>query len=204
MIFIKMQLCDRMQKLWLLVCFIAITSLYIITIHFQLSFSEWGPTRFLLGDSSTGLPRGINNTTKLILFWNSMFGDKTFYFGRGNIFKNCPGIPKGSCYATHDRYATKIENFNAIVFHGNELNTGELPENREPHQKYVFVNLESPASRSFPHVLFENYFNLTMTYRLDSDIPWTYGALRDKQTGFVSWPLYRAPLWKTPVDATGE
>ena len=63
----------------------------------------------------------------------------------------------------------------AILFHSNadNLNLNDLPKFRHPNQFYVFFTQEAPPKagylqiwRYFP----KNFFNLTMTYRLDSDI----------------------------------
>lgn len=118
--------------------------------------------------------------TKTILLWNTMFGRKDFYFGEGDIFRNCP-INK--CQIFHKRDYLNIGDYDAILFHGNELNEYEMPLKREMKQFYVYVNLESPANRAIPYKYNEGYFNLTMTYRLDSDIPWTYNLIEDVKSG---------------------
>lgn len=117
---------------------------------------------------------------KTILLWNTMFGRKDFYFGEGDIFRNCP-INK--CKIFNKRDYLNIEDYDAILFHGNELDEYELPLKREMKQFYVYVNLESPANRAIPYKYCEDYFNLTMTYRLDSDIPWTYDIIEDVKSG---------------------
>ncbi|CAL1688346.1 unnamed protein product [Lasius platythorax] len=97
-----------------------------------------------------------NKGIKTILLWNTLFGSKDFYFG---------------------------EDYDAILFHGNELSKYDVPLKREMKQFYVYVNLESPANRAIPYKYYEDYFNLTMTYRLDSDIPWTYNIIEDVKSG---------------------
>lgn len=44
-----------------------------------------------------------------------------------------------------------------------------------------------------------DFYNLTMTYRLDSDVHWTYGRIIDKSTGATIAPAIRPP-WKAPDD----
>ena len=46
---------------------------------------------------------------------------------------------------------------------------------RLPHQKYVMFLMESPKNDGFPYEKFDNFFNWTMTFRLDSDFPNPYG-----------------------------
>lgn len=116
---------------------------------------------------------------KTVLLWNSLFGERNFFFGEGDIFRGCP---VNSCKFSNDRDYLHVEDFDAVLFHGNEMDVREVPARRRTGQFYVYVNLESPANRDVPRA-FENYFNLTMTYRLDSDVPWTYGVMQDVGSG---------------------
>ncbi|XP_046827911.1 alpha-(1,3)-fucosyltransferase C-like [Vespa crabro] len=174
-------------KFGLIVLFISICCLYILSFYFDLRFKN------VLNFKSNQM---INHNMyvqrlrdhkmfKKILFWNGMFGNKNFYFGDDDIFKNCQF---NKCYATYDRSFTDVENFDAILFHGVELNENDLPKKRNIKQRYVFVNLESPENRPITNGLFENYFNDTMTYRLDSDIVWPYGLVRDLKTNKIVAP----------------
>lgn len=127
----------------------------------------------------------VNKTLKTILFWNGMFDSKTFYFGEGDIFHDCP---INQCYATYERSYANVEDFDAILFHGAELESNDLPKIRALNQYYVFVNLESPINRPITENFFEEYFNLTMTYRLDSDIIWPYGVVRNLKSKKIVAP----------------
>ncbi|XP_034024210.1 alpha-(1,3)-fucosyltransferase 4-like [Thalassophryne amazonica] len=67
----------------------------------------------------------------------------------------------------------------AVVVHHREIADGDAdlpPEPRPPHQKWIWMNYESPTNTyALPRV--EGAFNLTMTYRTDSDIFLPYGYL---------------------------
>lgn len=126
------------------------------------------------------------NEIKTILFWNTFFGDKNFYFGEGDIFHNCP---VNNCKITNDRNHLNVEEFDAILFHGNEMDEGDIPTKRTARQFYVYVNLESPANRPIPYEYCENYFNLTMTYRLDSDVLWSYAIIEEIKSGKIVAPM---------------
>ncbi|XP_017881592.1 alpha-(1,3)-fucosyltransferase C-like [Ceratina calcarata] len=142
----------------------------------------------------------LTNTTKKILFWNTMFGDKTFYMGDGDVFLECP---VNNCYATYDRDYVDLVEFDAVLFHANELEISDLPERRSPWQWYVFVNLESPTNRPLINNFYEDYFNLTMTYRLDSDITWNYGIVRDANNERIVAPS-KNPVWNAFNNQLGE
>jgi len=46
---------------------------------------------------------------------------------------------------------------------------------------------------------FNNYYNMTMTYRMDSDVEWDYGKIVKSDTNDVIAPS-RNPNWMTPDD----
>ncbi|XP_015514399.2 alpha-(1,3)-fucosyltransferase C-like isoform X1 [Neodiprion lecontei] len=143
--------------------------------------------------------RGDGSTKRRILLWTELFGDEWFYMGETGHFDGCSKRYK-NCELTRSRNFTEVTKFDAILFHGNELRLDDLPAYREPHQRYVYVNLESPATRTFQFdTFFEDFFNTTITYRLDSDIPWPYKVMRNIDTGQVVAPLEH-PEWSQPSD----
>ncbi|XP_011145101.2 alpha-(1,3)-fucosyltransferase C [Harpegnathos saltator] len=123
---------------------------------------------------------------KTILLWNTLFGNRNFYFGEGDVFRGCP---VDRCEVFNDHAHLNVEDYDAVLFHGNELYVRDVPQKRRTRQLYVYVNLESPANRKIPDKYYENYFNLTMTYRLDSDILWSYGTIEDVATGDLVAPF---------------
>lgn len=78
---------------------------------------------------------------------------KDFMLGEGDIFKNCP-VPH--CYATSDRKLFNfITDYDAILFHGIEMQLNDLPIYRSTHQRYIYFSWESPVSR---YVLLSNSY----------------------------------------------
>ncbi|XP_076280335.1 alpha-(1,3)-fucosyltransferase C isoform X2 [Lasioglossum baleicum] len=142
--------------------------------------------------------RSVTKNTKKILYWNTLFGEETFYLG--NDFHDCP---VNDCYATHDRYYADVNDFDAVLFHANEMKLEDLPASRNPRQWYVFVNLESPVNRPLLDYYYEDFFNLTMTYRLDSDIPWPYSSVIEKATGQFVAPMLNT-TWNEFYNRTGD
>ncbi|XP_039307568.1 alpha-(1,3)-fucosyltransferase C isoform X2 [Solenopsis invicta] len=128
---------------------------------------------------------------KTILLWNTLFGDRNFYFGKGDIFRDCSF---NKCKVFNDRDYLNVEDYDAILFHGNEMSVFDVPRKRRTMQFYVYVNLESPANRDILPKYRKSYFNLTMTYRLDSDIPWTYDIIENVKTGEFVAPS-KNPDW---------
>ena len=65
----------------------------------------------------------------------------------------------------------------AVLFQGNNLHPVQV-ERRDPNQVYIFVSYEPPEylhSDLYGSPTWDGIFNWTMTYRLDSDIPYRYG-----------------------------
>ena len=72
-------------------------------------------------------------------------------------------------------FTAAINQFDAIVFHVSDMENGKirLPDQRtrNPEQRYIMVNNESPLSEDgIPYEKFKNFFNWTMTYRRDREV----------------------------------
>lgn len=89
-----------------------------------------------------------------------------------------------NCFLTNDSsFFPDITDFDAVLFNAMELDAlmeYGLPLTRSPDQRYIFVSTESPNNYPLNHTL-DGYFNLTMTYKLDSDIGMSYIAVMDKR-----------------------
>ncbi|XP_070762121.1 alpha-(1,3)-fucosyltransferase 4-like [Enoplosus armatus] len=102
----------------------------------------------------------------------------THPFGRYRKLPDCFGLYHiGGCTLTDDGRA--YPEADAVVIHHRDVATGtaDLPTEPRPRaQKWIWMNYESPAHT--PRLWrFEGVFNLTMTYRTDSDIFLPYGYL---------------------------
>lgn len=100
--------------------------------------------RFLRHKNSSIEP---NDHVKTILYWNKMYaeGETHFLFGKGDVFEGCP-VPH--CFATTQRdFHESVSEFDAVLFHGIEVELNDLPAERSPDQRYIFFTWESPDSR---------------------------------------------------------
>lgn len=80
------------------------------------------------------------------------------------------------CRLSHDRSAASMSP--VLAFHLRDLNYNDLPA-RDPSQPWVLMSQESPINdhtfgQSWTDPMFLARFNLSMSYRLDSDIPFPY------------------------------
>ena len=116
---------------------------------------------------------------KYILYWNEYYGDMTFFWGNGQKSFIDEGCEVKACFGTNNRSFMKMDKFDAILMHMQTVDSFGWPEIRSPHQRYVFVTKESAqyVTVNLKSSKYREAFNLTMTYRLDSDFPNTYGAM---------------------------
>ncbi|XP_041654211.1 alpha-(1,3)-fucosyltransferase 4-like [Cheilinus undulatus] len=102
----------------------------------------------------------------------------THPFGRHRKLPDCLARYQiGGCTLTDD-WSAYLE-ADAVIIHHREVASGAvyLPGKPRPHaQKWIWMNYESPAHT--PRLWrFDGVFNLTLTYRTDSDIFLPYGYL---------------------------
>jgi len=111
---------------------------------------------------------------KVILYWTTFYGHRDFEFGLGQQPFKDAGCPVTNCIATDD--PSQSEEADALMFHmRNVAQQTPYPKKRSPHQRYVFFLLEHPYHQWNDLRPFNGFFNLTMTYRRDSDIFLPYG-----------------------------
>lgn len=73
------------------------------------------------------------------------------------------------------------------TFTGNTWNT-PIPDVRSNEQEYILVSIESSANYPVCDQKWDGYFNWTMTYMLDSEVPWEYVAIRDLKSYQIVGP----------------
>ena len=112
---------------------------------------------------------------------------KDWGFGRGHEPFLKHSCPVSNCYITDDiKQLPNASDLDAIVFHignvaGPESNLHSYP--RKKSQRFVMFLLESPlhyCCGGFNFDKHRNVFNMTMTYRRDSDIYMPYGWVKRK------------------------
>lgn len=133
-----------------------------------------------LGDL-TAYSRISNNSSGnvTILMWHWPFG--VTHSLSGNTCWDLYRIPRCRLVDNH----TLFPSADVVVFHNRELIDGsqklplELP--RPEWQRWAWLSLEAPAHNGNLHK-FANIFNMTVSYRRDSDVTITYGERLPKET----------------------
>lgn len=125
---------------------------------------------------------------KNILIWNPPDSNNCRPFdslGTGNDIFEAKKCSFTNCFI-HKNYEklTAVSNstsYDAIMFEGrliNQLSPRQLPRHRRPQQLYIFIQQDSAANYPVCKKHYDNFFNWTITYRLDSDIIWTYFKIK--------------------------
>lgn len=114
------------------------------------------------------------------IYRNLQMGQEDF-ISRNCSFQNCFITPNRS-------YFNSILDFDVVVFNTVHLSRAyyerDLPRNRSELQLYVLVGFEPASSYPIP-VFFNNFFNVTWTYKLESDVVHPYFAVKNSHNEIV-------------------
>lgn len=118
-------------------------------------------------------------------------GNKTFYQ------KKCP---VKNCFVTSNRDLLNynISAFDVILLHGPNILSNknlDVPSERSVKQSYIFASMESSAYYPVSDARYNNVFNFTWTYKINSDIRYGYMVVKDHK-GRVIGPNVDIPWIK--------
>ena len=140
----------------------------------------------LLHRSKNCVPELIDRPMKSILIWNSVERIETAYFNVGSASFIKEKCPVHQCQIFTEHKAFPFEMYDAVVMNMLELHEYKLPEEenftRSSHQRYVFLQQESPLTSPLDLQFYQNYFNWTMSYKHNSDILLLYGRVKPKNS----------------------
>lgn len=111
---------------------------------------------------------------KYVLQWTTSNIAPFVFMGRGQegfIKRKCP---VQNCFMTDNRlYFRDLKDFDVVLFNGPEIHRSywTFPTQRSPDQIYTFVSTESSDNYPVCQTTFDDFFNRTWTYKLNSDIP---------------------------------
>jgi len=117
----------------------------------------------------------IQTKEKIILYWDVPYREQIKV--SKNVDKSC-----GNCIISTNRSLISNNMTSAVVFSFDKMRKDKMPENRNWKQLYVFYFVEPPPILTYRKTnltKYENIFNLTMTYRRDSDVYWPYEKMSD-------------------------
>lgn len=114
----------------------------------------------------------------LILEWNTFNYGSTF---AEEFIKKCPL----KCLYTNDTSLEAVADMLTINFGNTRLK--QLPQSRNPERLNVFISYEPPLHRPFYTKAAKDFFNITVTYRLDSDVLMLYDSFDPIQDPSEAW-----------------
>lgn len=122
--------------------------------------------------------------TKYILLWDDFY---LIWYRNRSVFSkiDCP-IKNCVFFMNRIPYSAYPSDFDAIIFPPKNLTREFRPSVRTKSQIYIFTSLESSRTAPVCDEFHDNFFNWTLTYRLDSHIPWTYFSIRDSLGAIVA------------------
>lgn len=134
---------------------------------------------------------------KYILLWGQPiepFDTRTLGIGKSAFEKNA--CKYKNCFVTFNKtHFPNLTQFDAVAIYGKYIPGRDgLPTQRSERQKYIFAAYESPHYYRICDSVFDDYFNWTWTYTLDSDYRWGYFTIWDLEGKFVgpkidmTWP----------------
>ena len=147
--------------------------------------------------TATNLSQTFDQDTKYILFYTTYWNQPDFQFGTGRqpfLDYQCPVDNCWTQYSSADHSPTNrnFSHFDAVLFSVqaqdrfdvNDVGT-DIQSWRKPHQRFVFFIMESQVYSIHNFRAMNGFFNWTMTFRWDSDIPRPYGWFEElsKTTG---------------------
>lgn len=111
-----------------------------------------------------------NSEKKIILFWNPFFSNRFYYYEGDDSFKK-HGCPVTNCQTTIDKNRSSEADY--VVVHMRNGIDQNFPKYRPASQRWIFLLYESPMHAS-DMKKYNNFFNLTATYRINSDFSSIY------------------------------
>lgn len=89
--------------------------------------------------------------------------------------------PVSNCILTENKalFGGDLTQFDAVVFDESHFSKYWIPVPRASSQLYIFTTIESPYNHPACDLVFDDFFNWTFTYRLDSDLRWKYFVVRN-------------------------
>jgi alpha-1,3-fucosyltransferase len=185
--------CSRNRRL--LVLLLALTAAYLSFFRQEVPLYESKLQSKQYQSTKKPRPSLLNNhkdeTLRYILYYTPYWYQTDFQFGIGRRPFQVYNCPVDKCVATNDPNYLKDGSgaFDAVLvsaqandFKMTVEKKEEILKWRQPHQRFVFFMMESPAFfiHNFDNATYSNFFNWTMTYRWESDIPRPYGWFSPK------------------------
>ena len=154
----------------------------------QFPSTEFDNVQLAVNISNQYAAKHKNDDLLVILLWTKLFRRDDWALGEqlGQVPFQKLKCPVQNCFVTADRDLQSKASAVLVNFR-DDFNFDDLPEQRPDWQRWIFFLWESPehtydwqwqsSHRSQPWLKtkFGSFFNWTMTYRLDSDIPFLYG-----------------------------
>lgn len=186
-------------QVFVLLCLVAFGSLILCYVTFGSEEDAReellvNPVSSVVDKSKELIPKSECNL-KNILMWTHEYTEPFKFLKLGREHFVTAGCQYNNCYLSHNKtFLPNITEWDAILFHAPEYTfSGNIwhhpfPEARSNKQEYILASVESSANYPICDQKWNSYFNWTMTYILDSEVPWEYMTIRDSQSNKIIGP----------------
>lgn len=132
-----------------------------------------------------------------ILQWTKPDKEPYTFLKEGQETFNERRCPVKNCFVTWNRtYLCDVTQYDAILFYSHIVSKSltPTPSKRTAEQYYVFVSPEAAGHNQVYHKKYKNFFNLTWTYKLNSDVFYGYIQVENKNGDIIGpkevmhWP----------------
>ncbi|KAL7011765.1 hypothetical protein ACKWTF_014435 [Chironomus riparius] len=175
---------------------ITIITLVFIIINYLILFKHYKTTEIKVHNS----PK--NESLRYILFWTKFFETENWGMGKkvlGEEFLKSMQCSVTNCIFSHDRgLLSSPADYDALIFHvGEPFDIYDLPATRSENQIYAMLNQESPIYtwHNFEHD--KGFFDMTVTYRQDSDVYFGYSKMVEISSNLIVSPS-KEHVWREP------
>lgn len=153
---------------------ISLLTAFLTVVYYGFNYNNTWP--IVLGpDVRTVL---LSNDTKIksILIWDTRNHIDLQMLMDENLLSPCP---VSSCSFRQEKTLAAVHDADAIVFNAPPLKLEDFPidPHRRSEQRYIFLSPEPPVLFAEKMLKLDHFFNWTMSYRRDSDIPYLYGSV---------------------------
>ncbi|CAH0579399.1 unnamed protein product [Chrysodeixis includens] len=198
-----MRIPKKIQKLMLCNACVILVVWFVSILESPPNFNEYEETNCRFVDKCTIRDENGKSVTPTepnkiyILQWTKPDKEPYTFMKEGQDMFYEKRCPINNCYVTWNKtYLADLTRYDAILFYSHIVSKSltPTPSKRSPEQYYVFVSSEPASHNPVYQKKYKHFFNLTWTYKLNSDVFYGYIQVENKNGDIIGpkevmhWP----------------